>query len=120
MSYLRPDSKCQVTIQYDKQNRPEKIISIVLSTQHEDFDSDENMLKKIKDDIKKILMPRIKKYNLQYSQLLSDEGIKYFINPTGKFVVGGPYGDTGLTGRKIILTQEKEVMVEGAFSGGSE
>ena len=103
MPYLRPDSKCQVTIQYDKQNRPEKIISIVLSTQHEDFDNDENMLKKIKDDVKKILIPRIKNQNLEYSRLLADFDINYLINPTGKFVIGGPYGDTGLTGRKIIV-----------------
>ena len=103
MTYLRPDSKCQVTIQYDNHNRPEKIISIVLSTQHDDFDNDDNMLRKIKHDIKNILIPRIKKFNSQYMQLLSDEGINYFINPTGKFVIGGPYGDTGLTGRKIIV-----------------
>ncbi len=119
MSYLRPDSKCQVTIQYNKHNRPEKIISIVLSTQHDHFDSDENMLKKIKDDIKNILMPRIKKYNSQYSQLLSDNDIKYFVNPTGKFVIGGPYGDTGLTGRKIIVDTYggKGGHGGGAFSG---
>ncbi len=119
MTYLRPDSKCQVTIQYDNHNRPEKIISIVLSTQHDDFDNDDNMLRKIKYDIKNILIPRIKKFNSQYMQLLSDEGINYFINPTGKFVIGGPYGDTGLTGRKIIVDTYggKGGHGGGAFSG---
>tara|TARA_B100000989_G_scaffold299029_1_gene292194 strand:- start:7299 stop:8567 length:1269 start_codon:yes stop_codon:yes gene_type:complete len=103
MKYLRPDSKCQVTIQYDNKNRPEKIISIVLSTQHDEFDSDKIMHEKIEDDIKSILIPKIKKINSSYRRLLSDVNIKYFINPTGKFVIGGPYGDTGLTGRKIIV-----------------
>ena len=119
MSYLRPDSKCQVTVQYGKKNMPEKIISIVLSTQHEDFDKDENMLKKIKDDVKNILIPRIKNKNLQYARLLADLDINYFINPTGKFVIGGPYGDTGLTGRKIIVDTYggKGGHGGGAFSG---
>ena len=103
MKYLRPDSKCQVTIQYDNKNRPEKIISIVLSTQHDEFDSDKIMHETIEDDIKSILIPKIKKINSSYRRLLSDVNIKYFINPTGKFVIGGPYGDTGLTGRKIIV-----------------
>lgn len=119
MTYLRPDAKCQVTIQYNNQNQPEKIISIVLSTQHDDFDSDEVMLKKIKDDIKNILIPKIRKQNDKYSNLLSDVNIKYLINPTGKFVIGGPFGDTGLTGRKIIVDSYggRGAHGGGAFSG---
>ena len=119
MSYLRPDSKCQVTIEYDNFGNPIKILSIVLSTQHDEFDSEERMLKKISNDVRNILIENLKKQNPEYSELLSDNTIKYFINPTGKFVVGGPYGDTGLTGRKIIVDTYggKGAHGGGAFSG---
>ena len=119
IEYLRPDSKCQVTIQYNSFNKPEKIISIVLSTQHDEFDHDHKMKKQIEHDIKTILIEKIKKKYPEYDQIMSDNKIKYFINPTGKFVIGGPYGDTGLTGRKIIVDTYggKGAHGGGAFSG---
>jgi S-adenosylmethionine synthetase len=118
LNYLRPDSKSQVTLQYSKDNKPEKIISIVISTQHDDFDSENVMLKKITNDIKSILIPRIKSKYKDFDYLFNEE-IKYFINPSGKFVIGGPHGDTGLTGRKIIVDTYggKGAHGGGAFSG---
>ena len=118
IKYLRPDSKSQVTIQYSSDNKPEKVISIVLSTQHDDFDDDEIMLKKIKSDIISILIPRILRKYPNYKKFFN-ESIKYFINPTGKFVIGGPHGDSGLTGRKIIIDTYggKGAHGGGAFSG---
>ena len=102
IKYLRPDSKSQVTIEYSDTNHPTKIVSIVVSTQHDDFDSEDNMLNKIKSDIKNILIPRVIEKYPNYKDLFNDK-IQYHINPTGKFVIGGPHGDTGLTGRKIIV-----------------
>ena len=118
INYLRPDSKSQVTLQYSKNNKPEKILNIVISTQHDDFDSESIMLKKIKNDIKSILIPRIKSKYKNFEYLFNDD-IKYHINPTGKFVIGGPHGDTGLTGRKIIVDTYggKGAHGGGAFSG---
>ncbi|MEO6681230.1 MAG: methionine adenosyltransferase [Ginsengibacter sp.] len=102
IKYLRPDAKSQVTLEYSDDNKPLRIEAIVISTQHDDFDSEEAMLKKISSDIVKILIPRVKKKYTAYAHLFNDQ-IKYHINPTGKFVIGGPHGDTGLTGRKIIV-----------------
>ena len=118
INYLRPDSKSQVTLQYSKNNKPEKILNIVISTQHDDFDSESIMLEKIKNDIKSILIPRIKSKYKNFEYLFNDD-IKYHINPTGKFVIGGPHGDTGLTGRKIIVDTYggKGAHGGGAFSG---
>jgi S-adenosylmethionine synthetase len=118
ITYLRPDAKSQVTLEYDDNNRPVRIDAIVVSTQHDDFDSEENMLQKIKDDIINILIPRVKTKYAAYTHLFND-GIKYHINPTGKFVIGGPHGDTGLTGRKIIVDTYggKGAHGGGAFSG---
>ena len=118
ISYLRPDSKSQVTLQYSNDNKPEKILSIVISTQHDDFDSDNVMLEKINNDIKSILIPRIKSKYSEYEYLFNND-IQYHINPTGKFVIGGPHGDTGLTGRKIIVDTYggKGSHGGGAFSG---
>ena len=118
IKYLRPDSKSQVTLKYDDNNKPEKIDSIVISTQHDEFDKEELMLEKIKSDILSILIPRLIDKYPQYSNLF-DKDIKYFINPTGKFVIGGPHGDTGLTGRKIIVDTYggKGAHGGGAFSG---
>ena len=118
IKYLRPDSKSQVTIQYSEDNKPEKIISIVISTQHDDFDKEDLMLSKIKSDIISILIPRIIKKYPNYKQYFN-EHIQYHINPTGKFVIGGPHGDTGLTGRKIIVDTYggKGAHGGGAFSG---
>ena len=118
IKYLRPDSKSQVTIKYSSDNKPEKIVSIVLSTQHDDFDDDKIMLNKIKSDMISILFPRILNKYPSYSKYFDDD-IKYFINPTGKFVIGGPHGDTGLTGRKIIVDTYggKGGHGGGAFSG---
>ena len=118
MKYLRPDSKSQVTLQYSDDNKPEKILSIVISTQHDDFDIEDAMLEKIKSDIKSILIPRIKSKYKEYEYLFNDN-IQYHINPTGKFVIGGPHGDTGLTGRKIIVDTYggKGAHGGGAFSG---
>ncbi len=118
IKYLRPDSKSQVTIQYSDNNKPEKIMTIVLSTQHDDFDNEKVMLDKIKSDIKSILIPRLLKRYPDYEKYFSDK-IEYHINPTGKFVIGGPHGDTGLTGRKIIVDTYggKGAHGGGAFSG---
>ena len=118
ITYLRPDSKSQVTLQYSEDNKPEKIVAIVVSTQHDDFDIEEKMLAKIKLDITSILIPRILKKHPNYKPFFSDE-IEYHINPTGKFVIGGPHGDTGLTGRKIIVDTYggKGAHGGGAFSG---
>lgn len=119
IKYLRPDAKSQVTIEYSDDNIPQKIVAIVVSTQHDDFDEDEKMLSKIKKDIKKILIPRVKKQLPEYVQKLFNDEIVYHINPTGKFVIGGPHGDTGLTGRKIIVDTYggKGAHGGGAFSG---
>jgi S-adenosylmethionine synthetase len=117
--YLRPDSKSQVTIEYSDDNVPQRIVAIVVSTQHDEFDADEAMLKKIKKDIVEILIPRVKKQLPAYIQELFNADITYHINPTGKFVIGGPHGDTGLTGRKIIVDTYggKGAHGGGAFSG---
>lgn len=119
MKYLRPDSKSQVTIEYDDNNQPRRIDSIVISTQHDEFDKDAAMLKKIKDDVIHILIPRVKKQLPKRIQALFNDKIKYHVNPTGKFVIGGPHGDTGLTGRKIIVDTYggKGAHGGGAFSG---
>ncbi|MFV0247721.1 MAG: methionine adenosyltransferase [Tenacibaculum sp.] len=119
INYLRPDSKCQVTIEYNNNNKPQNIKTIVISTQHDEFDSDEKMLIKIKSDILNILIPRVKAKLSAKIQLLFNDDIKYHINPTGKFVIGGPHGDTGLTGRKIIVDTYggKGAHGGGAFSG---
>lgn len=119
MTYLRPDSKAQVTIEYDDQNKPLRIHTIVLSTQHDEFDADEAMQSKIHQDVVEILVPRVKqKLNSNLHRLFNDQ-IIYFVNPTGKFVIGGPHGDTGLTGRKIIVDTYggKGAHGGGAFSG---
>lgn len=102
IKYLRPDSKSQVTLQYSEDHKPEKIVAIVISTQHDDFDSESNMLSRIKSDVLSILIPRVLKKYPNLKKFFNTE-IKYHINPTGKFVIGGPHGDTGLTGRKIIV-----------------
>ncbi len=119
MHYLRPDAKSQVTIQYSDQNIPEKIDTIVISTQHDDFDEETKMLDQIKNDVIHILIERVKKKLPPYIVDLFDESITYHINPTGKFVIGGPHGDTGLTGRKIIVDTYggKGAHGGGAFSG---
>ena len=119
MTYLRPDSKSQVTIEYDDQNNPIKIDAIVVSTQHDDFDSEANMLKKIKEDVINILVPRVKNLLPSNIQNLFNENINYHVNQTGIFVIGGPHGDTGLTGRKIIVDTYggKGAHGGGAFSG---
>ncbi|MFN4812384.1 MAG: methionine adenosyltransferase [Bacteroidota bacterium] len=119
MKYLRPDAKSQVTIQYSDKGKPEKIETIVISTQHDDFDADEKMLAKIKDDVLNILIPRVKKLVPARVKKLFGNDIKYHINPTGKFVIGGPHGDTGLTGRKIIVDTYggRGAHGGGAFSG---
>jgi len=118
IKYLRPDAKSQVTLEYDDNNRPVRIDAIVVSTQHDDFDSESKMLAKIKKDIIEILIPRVKKKYPKYAKLFNDK-IQYHINPTGKFVIGGPHGDTGLTGRKIIVDTYggKGAHGGGAFSG---
>jgi S-adenosylmethionine synthetase len=119
IKYLRPDAKAQVTIEYDDNNVPVRIDAIVISTQHDDFDTEAKMLKKIKDDLIKILIPRVKKQLPKNIQKLFNNKIKYHINPTGIFVIGGPHGDTGLTGRKIIVDTYggKGAHGGGAFSG---
>lgn len=119
ITYLRPDSKSQVTIEYSDDNKPQKIKAIVVSTQHDEFDEEDKMLQKVKDDIINILIPRVKKQLPEDIQKLFDGEIKYHINPTGKFVIGGPHGDTGLTGRKIIVDTYggKGAHGGGAFSG---
>ena len=118
IKYLRPDSKSQVTVEYSDDNKPLKIRSIVISTQHDDFDEESAMLDKIKYDMINILMPRLKKKFPDYKDLIDDNTV-YHINPTGKFVIGGPHGDTGLTGRKIIVDTYggKGAHGGGAFSG---
>ena len=121
MTYLRPDAKSQVTIQYSDAGIPERIDTIVVSTQHDEFDNDdERMLAKIKDDVINILIPRVKAqiHSKKVLDLFGDD-IKYYVNPTGKFVIGGPHGDTGLTGRKIIVDTYggKGAHGGGAFSG---
>ena len=118
ITYLRPDSKSQVTLKYSDDNKPEKIVSIVVSTQHDEFDSEENMLAKIKSDIISILIPRLINKYPDYKKFFNND-IEYYINPTGKFVIGGPHGDTGLTGRKIIVDTYggKGAHGGGAFSG---
>ena len=119
MTYLRPDAKSQVTIEYDDFHKPVRIDTIVISTQHDEFDKDAVMLKKIKDDVLNILIPRITKKLPKRIQNLFNDKIKYHVNPTGKFVIGGPHGDTGLTGRKIIVDTYggKGAHGGGAFSG---
>jgi S-adenosylmethionine synthetase len=118
ITYLRPDAKSQVTLEYNDDNIPVRIDSIVVSTQHDDFDEETSMLAKIKKDIIDILIPRILAKYPQYAHLFNDK-IEYHINPTGKFVIGGPHGDTGLTGRKIIVDTYggKGAHGGGAFSG---
>lgn len=118
VQYLRPDAKSQVTLEYNKNNQPIRIDNIVVSTQHDEFDEESKMLIKIKNDIINILIPRIIKKYPQFSNFFNNE-IKYHINPTGRFVIGGPYGDTGLTGRKIIVDTYggKGAHGGGAFSG---
>lgn len=119
MPYLRPDAKAQVTIEYDDQNKPVRIDTVVLSTQHDDFDKEKAMLAKIKKDIKEVLVPRVKERLPEAISKLFTNKVKYHINPTGKFVIGGPHGDTGLTGRKIIIDTYggKGAHGGGAFSG---
>lgn len=120
MTYLRPDSKSQVTIQYSDAGIPERIDTIVVSTQHDEFDEDEQMLAQIKDDVINILIPRVKaQIHSEKVLALFNDDIKYYVNPTGKFVIGGPHGDTGLTGRKIIVDTYggKGAHGGGAFSG---
>jgi len=120
MTYLRPDAKSQVTVQYSDDGVPERIDTIVVSTQHDEFDEDEKMLARIKDDVINILIPRVKQ-QIHSQKVLDLFGldIKYYVNPTGKFVIGGPHGDTGLTGRKIIVDTYggKGAHGGGAFSG---
>ncbi len=118
IKYLRPDAKSQVTLDYDDNNKPVRIDAIVVSTQHDDFDSEAKMLAKIKSDMINILIPRVKSKYKKYAKLFNNN-IKYHINPTGKFVIGGPHGDTGLTGRKIIVDTYggKGAHGGGAFSG---
>ena len=120
MTYLRPDSKSQVTIEYSDDNIPQRIDTIVVSTQHDEFDTDEAMLDKIREDVINILIPRVKEQLRDEKMLaLFNDDIKYYVNPTGKFVIGGPHGDTGLTGRKIIVDTYggKGAHGGGAFSG---
>lgn len=129
MTYLRPDAKSQVTIEYDDDNTPVKVQTIVVSTQHDDFiqpeanknqeDADKEMLAIIKEDVKTILIPRVKALDEQFAQLIQDDDYVLHVNPTGKFVIGGPHGDTGLTGRKIIVDTYggKGAHGGGAFSG---
>ncbi len=119
MTYLRPDAKSQVTIEYDEGHRPIRIDSIVVSTQHDDFDEDEKMLEHIKKDVINIVIPRIRAQCWPEIQKLFNDQITYHVNPTGKFVIGGPHGDTGLTGRKIIVDTYggRGAHGGGAFSG---
>ncbi|WP_312991154.1 methionine adenosyltransferase [Chryseobacterium flavum] len=119
ITYLRPDAKSQVTIEYSDDHKPIRIDSIVVSTQHDDFGTEEEMLNKIREDIKNILVPRVVAQQSEEIKALFNDQIKYHINPTGKFVIGGPHGDTGLTGRKIIVDTYggKGAHGGGAFSG---
>lgn len=120
MAYLRPDSKSQVTVEYDEDGTPKRILSIVVSTQHDEFAEDSAMQEQIKNDVMNILVPRVKS-NIQSPKVLAlfNDNIKYYVNPTGKFVIGGPHGDTGLTGRKIIVDTYggRGAHGGGAFSG---
>lgn len=118
ITYLRPDAKSQVTLEYDEKHRPSRIEAIVISTQHDDFDTDEKMAKRIRKDMMNILIPRVVSKYPKYAHLFNSK-IKYHINPTGKFVIGGPHGDTGLTGRKIIVDTYggRGAHGGGAFSG---
>jgi S-adenosylmethionine synthetase len=118
IKYLRPDAKSQVTLEYDDNNQPVRIDAIVISTQHDEFDTEENMQARIRKDMINILIPRVKSKYSKYAKLFNSN-IKYHINPTGKFVIGGPHGDTGLTGRKIIVDTYggKGAHGGGAFSG---
>lgn len=119
IKYLRPDAKSQVTLEYNDENKPIRIDTIVVSTQHDEFDTEEKMQKKIKNDIVNILIPRIKAKNKKIAHFFENKNIKYHINPTGKFIIGGPHGDTGVTGRKIIVDTYggKGAHGGGAFSG---
>lgn len=119
MTYLRPDSKSQVTIEYSDDNVPQRIDAIVVSTQHDDFADDDTMLAQIRKDVIEIVIPRVKATLKEQNQKLFNDAITYHINPTGKFVIGGPHGDTGLTGRKIIVDTYggKGAHGGGAFSG---
>ncbi|MFZ9029229.1 MAG: methionine adenosyltransferase [Crocinitomicaceae bacterium] len=119
IGYLRPDAKSQVTIEYSDDNQPQRIDTIVVSTQHDDFGSEQEMLDKIKEDIINIVVPRVKAKLPAHIQALFTDDIQYHINPTGIFVIGGPHGDTGLTGRKIIVDTYggKGAHGGGAFSG---
>ncbi len=120
MTYLRPDAKSQVTVEYSDEGVPQRIHTIVVSTQHDEFDDDEPMLQRIKDDVINILIPRVKEQIHSEKVLaLFGDNINYYVNPTGKFVIGGPHGDTGLTGRKIIVDTYggKGAHGGGAFSG---
>ncbi|MBO5537499.1 MAG: methionine adenosyltransferase [Prevotella sp.] len=119
MTYLRPDSKSQVTVEYSDDGIPQRIDTIVVSTQHDEFDADEPMLERIREDVINILIPRVKAQCDDKVLALFNNNIKYFVNPTGKFVIGGPHGDTGLTGRKIIVDTYggKGAHGGGAFSG---
>ena len=119
LKYLRPDAKSQVTIEYDDENKPVRIDTIVVSTQHDAFAADAAMLKQIRKDIIEVIMPRVRKQLKPSIQKLFNDKINYLINPTGKFVIGGPHGDTGLTGRKIIVDTYggKGAHGGGAFSG---
>jgi S-adenosylmethionine synthetase len=119
MTYLRPDAKSQVTIKYNDNHQPVAINTIVISTQHDDFDEEATMLAKIKEDVIKILVPKVKALCTERVQALFNDEIIYHVNPTGKFVIGGPHGDTGLTGRKIIVDTYggKGAHGGGAFSG---
>ena len=120
MKYLRPDAKCQITVEYSDDNKPLRIEAIVVSTQHDDFDTEENMLALIKKDVQEILIPRVlAKLSDDNKKLFAQKDYKLYVNPTGKFVIGGPHGDTGLTGRKIIVDTYggKGAHGGGAFSG---
>ena len=119
MTYLRPDSKSQVTLEYDDNNKPIRIDTIVVSTQHDDFDTEAIMLAKIKEDVKSILIPKVQAHLSDDINALFNDDITYHVNPTGIFVIGGPHGDTGLTGRKIIVDTYggKGAHGGGAFSG---
>lgn len=119
MPYLRPDAKAQVTLEYDDDNTPIRIDTIVISTQHDEFDSQERMHARISEDIQKILIPEVKAELPEHLQRLFTEDTRYYINPTGKFIIGGPHGDAGLTGRKIIVDTYggKGAHGGGAFSG---
>ena len=119
MTYLRPDAKSQITVQYSNEGKPERIDTIVISTQHDDFDTEERMLAVIRNDVEQVLLPRVLKRLPESIRGLFGEDIKLYVNPTGKFVIGGPHGDTGLTGRKIIVDTYggRGAHGGGAFSG---